>query len=379
MKGPRVLVVLNTDAAWSRGILQGFMATAHERGWELLHYHPNADLGWLAEEWTPAAALFGPELPAAKLARLESCPIVSVNADRSAQGIASVTLDEQRIGLLAFQHLRARGFRHVSSFRFESSPFAVARERAFFANAATAQLAVAPGWWRDGVVPPRSLEDPVGLLAWLRALPRPCGVFTCTDSWGRVVARYARAAGLRVPEDIALVGVDNDVVECELISPPLSSVAIPWRSLGEQAAALVQLALTGSDISRQQIVISPVDVVTRRSSDALAVDDPLTAQAVTWIRAHADVRLTVPMVARAVDCSRQRLERRFRAALGRTVQEEVRRAHVEAAKLILGSTHAALSEVAQRSGFTNAALLSTAFQRELGMPPGAYRREMQGG
>ena len=112
----------------------------------------------------------------------------------------------------------------------------------------------------------------------------------------------------------------------------------------------------------------------RRSSQVLAIDDELVAKAVTWTHAHADRRLTVPTVAKAVGSGRQRLERRFRAVLDRTVQEEIRRAHVELAKRLLVTTNVSVADVAKQSGFTNAALLSVAFQRELGMPPSAYRR-----
>jgi LacI family transcriptional regulator len=192
------------------------------------------------------------------------------------------------------------------------------------------------------------------------------------------VARYARAAGLRVPEDLSLVGVDNDIVECELITPPLSSVAVPWRSLGEETARLVKLLLAGQPVQRKRVTIAPVDVVTRRSSDAFAVADELVERAVAWIREHVLVRISVPAVARAVGSSRKRLERRFRAALGRTVQEEVRRARVELAKRLLCGTDDSLPRVAKESGFSSAALLSVAFRRELGMPPGAYRRRMAG-
>jgi LacI family transcriptional regulator len=181
-----------------------------------------------------------------------------------------------------------------------------------------------------------------------------------------------------VPEDVALVGADNDVLECELISPPLSSVMIPWQEVGRHAATLVRLALGRQSIAGRRMIVSPIDVAARRSSDALAVDDALVRQAVAWIKGHADRRLTVPMVARAVGGGRQRLERRFRKALDRTIQDEIRRAHVEAAKQWLATTNASMAEVASRSGFTNASLLSVAFQRELGMPPGTYRRRVQG-
>ncbi|MFZ5889482.1 MAG: substrate-binding domain-containing protein [Myxococcota bacterium] len=377
MSNPRVLVILDAGAAWSRGILLGFMSIAHERGWELLHYHASTDLDWLANEWAPAAAVVGPELRSTNLAQLPSCPVVFVNCDRSAEGLASACLDEAAVAALAVEHLRGRGLQHLTTFRFDDSPFAVARDAAFCERAIASGAQIAPGWWHEGAESPRQYEVPHALMKWLRELPKPCGLFTCADVWGRVVARYARAAGLRIPEDLALVGVDNDVVECELIVPALSSVAVPWRELGRKAADLVQLALGGTTISGQRSLVQPIDVQARRSSDVLAVTDELTAQAVAWIRAHADRRLTVPVVARAVASSSQRLERHFRSSLGRTVQEEIRRAHVEAAKHVLASTELGLPEVARRSGFSSAALLSVAFQRELGMPPGAYRRRMQ--
>ena len=191
------------------------------------------------------------------------------------------------------------------------------------------------------------------------------------------MARYARVAGLRVPEDIALVGVDNDTSECELMSPPLSSVPVPWTEVGQNAAKLVHRALSGKSLDAQRIVVSPLAVVARRSSDVLAVDDGLVSKAVAWIRANAERRLTVGMVVQTVKSGRQRLERAFRRVLDRTIQEEIRRSHVDVARRLLETTHVELKQIAQQSGFTNATLLNLAFQRELGMAPGAYRRRMQ--
>jgi LacI family transcriptional regulator len=372
----RVLVVLNTAAAWSRGILKGFMAAAHEHDWALLHYHQNVEMSWLAAEWTPTVAVVGPELPAEAVARLAPATLVSVNCDRSAEGIASVCLDEEAIARRALRHLLDTGLRHFSTFRFDAGPFADARERAFVAAAHAAGAQVSPGWGSAELNEPRS-EVPSAIVDWLRQLRKPCGIFTCTDSWGRVVARYVRAAGLRVPEDVALVGADNDVLECELISPPLSSVMIPWQELGRAAAQLVQLALSGKSIQAERRVLSPIAVMARRTSDIFAIQDPLVAKAVRWIRANAEQRLSVDMVAHAVGGGRKRLERRFRAALDRTVHDEIRRAHVDVAKTLLETTSHSLIQVAKDSGFRTAALLSVAFHRDMGMPPGLYRRRVQ--
>jgi len=366
--------MLSTSEGWSRGVLGGFMGAARENGWAVLHYHPSADLSWLAEQWSPTVAVIGPGAPASVPAL--ACPIVSVNVDRTPEGVASVLPDEAQVAELALRHLLDRRLEHLTTFRLDHSAFAITRERTFETLVASAQVPLAPAY-RPNPGDAQATEEPETLVAWLRALPRPCGIFACSDAWGRVVARYALAAGLRIPQEVALVGADNDVVECELIEPPLSSVAVPWRTLGEEAATLVGRALAGEDISGQRVIVPPVDVVARRSSDLLAVDDALVADAVAWIGSHAVGRLRVPMVARAVASSRQRLERRFRASLGRTILGEIRRARVEAAKGMLRTTDLELKDVARQTGFTTAALLNEAFQREVGMTPGVYRRRMK--
>jgi LacI family transcriptional regulator len=372
----RVLVLLDIRGGWSRGVLRGFMAAAEERNWLLLHYHPATDLSWLVREWSPAATVVGPEPGTEALSVLAPGALVSVVADRSAHGIPSVCIDEEAVAAQALEHLLSTGLRQMTTFRFGDSPFAVARERAFVGRARAMGVNIVPGWGCDERPLDRMGEDPTAIVEWMRGLPKPCGVFTCKDSWGRTVARYAQVAGVRVPEQLSMVGVDNDVLQCELMAPSLSSVMIPWQEVGQRAAAMVAGALGGRLEIGTRSVVSPTTVVARRSSEVLAIDDPLVEQAVRWIRAHADRRLTVPMVANAVGGGRQRLERRFRAVLDRTVLEEIRRAHVEAAKLLLATTSADLRHVAKQSGFATAGVLNGAFLREVGTTPGAYRRRV---
>ena len=376
--GPRVLVVLDTGSAWSRGVLRGFTDAARVQGWEVLHYHPSVELRWLVRVWQPRVVVLQHSLHRSAADALAASAIVSVNDDSGERGVASVCLDEAAIAKLAAQHLLGRGLRELTTFRFNDGPFALARERGFAAAVRSAGARLVPGWWRDDAVPPASFEDPAAITAWLSGLPRPCGVFACTDSWARVVARYARVAGLRIPEDIALIGVDNDSVECELELPPLSSVAVPWRSVGERAAELVVRALKRAASARERLVVAPVDVIARRSTDVTVIDDAIVARATAWIVERASQRLTLQAVARAASCSRQRLEQRFRAAIGRTVMQEVRRVRVDIAKRLLSTTNLALPQVARQSGFSSAALLSVAFRREMGTPPGAYRRRFRG-
>ncbi|MGC4068649.1 MAG: substrate-binding domain-containing protein [Polyangiaceae bacterium] len=215
------------------------------------------------------------------------------------------------------------------------------------------------------------------LVKWLAGLPKPCGLFACADSWTRVVARYCQVANLKIPEQLALVGVDNDVIDCEFAAPSLSSVAIPWRQVGASVAQLVGRALDDEDIGGSRLLIEPVDVVVRRSSEIFAVSDPVVRRAVEWIESQAGSRFSVPKVAKSVGVTRQTLERRFRAVLGRTVLQEVRRAHLQIAKRLLASTTYELSRVAKESGFASSSQLSVVFSKELGMPPGSYRRKLR--
>jgi LacI family transcriptional regulator len=372
-----VLVILNTGPGWSRGILRGFMTAAYERDWTPVHYHPPVNLDWLTRKFAPVAAVIGPELALESVAPLAPASVISVAVDRGSEGIASVCVDEEAIAALALEHLLATGLRHVTTARFDDSQFAIARERGFVEHARAAAIRVAVGWGSNEAGSTWRGEDPAAMAEWLLGLPRPCGIFTCTDGWARIVARCIRLAGLRVPEDFPLVGADNDIVECELLAPPLSSVMIPWQELGRNAATFVQLALAGKSIEGKRLVSAPIAVFARRSSNILAIDDALVAEAVSWIRRNADQRLTVPMVARAVGGGRQRLERRFRRVLDRTVVDEIRRVRVEVAKDLLQSTGADMPEIARRSGFRNAALLSVAFRRELGVPPSVYRRRLR--
>jgi LacI family transcriptional regulator, galactose operon repressor len=350
---------------------------AHEHGWNLLHYHPSADLDWLARAWAPVATVLGPEVRGPWPAALRSGIAVSVNADRTAEGVASVFVDDEQIANVALEHMRAKGLRQLTTFRFDESPFAVARESAFLKAARASGARVVEGWWIEGADPSRAHEDPAAMVSWLRELPKRCGVFACCDAWASVVARYARTADLRVPEDVSIVGVDNDAIECELTAPQLSSVVVPWQGVGQKAAQWVRLALSGESIAGGRFVVAPTHVMSRRSSDALAIEDAFVARAVHWVHQHSNRTLTVPSVARAVGTSRRRLERRFHAVLGRTVVQEIRRVRVEMAKRLLSTTGHDLAQIARLSGFTNAALLSVAFRRELGLPPGAYRRRLQ--
>jgi LacI family transcriptional regulator len=211
------------------------------------------------------------------------------------------------------------------------------------------------------------------LARWLSALPRPIGVFACDDDRGREVLEACKLADLRVPEDVAVVGVDNDQVFCELADPPLSSVALNAETAGYRAAALLDAMMHGRERKRRQIVVEALGVVTRRSTDIVAVDDDEITNALRFIRRQHGCNISVDRVAAEVGLSRRSLEKRFREVTGRTILEAVQLTRLERAKRLLRETTYPISKVAELAGFGSAGYFIQFFQKQVGKTPRKYR------
>jgi len=368
----RVRVMMDAAEGWVRRLLRGVNEIALERGWLLLLYSPRSNFRWLLREWAPSAVIVGPNQSLPLPAELSGRLVVGANADLSSERLPWVGVDDRGVAELAADHLLSKGLQHFATFSFEAGGWAGERRTRFKERITEAGGQCHSDGGLDAAKSgPRAEVE--SILGWLRELPTPCGVFACCDTWARVVASYCRGTGLRVPEDIALIGADDDPVECELTAPALSSVAIPWREMGREVAMVLRRGLDRK-LPAEPVLVRPTHVAGRRSSDVLAVDEPLVAAAVAWIHEHSDRQILVSDVVRAVKTYRQRLERRFRAVLGRSVMVEVRRSRVERAKRLLAMTDLSLPDVALKSGFTSASLLSVAFRRETHTTPGAFRR-----
>ncbi|HYO11064.1 MAG TPA: substrate-binding domain-containing protein [Tepidisphaeraceae bacterium] len=209
---------------------------------------------------------------------------------------------------------------------------------------------------------------------WLASLPRPVAVLAANDLWGFELVQAAREAGLHVPDDVAILGVDNDELLCEISHPPLSSIRIGGEQMGQAAVAAMERLLAGRPVAAEQPRVPPLGVVTRQSSDVLAVDDPEVAAALRHIRGHAFEGLSVKQLLDAVAVNRRTLERRFVKVLGHTPLEEIRRVRLERVKALL-QTDLPIHEVAARAGFASPEYLATSFLQSTGMTPSDYRRK----
>jgi LacI family transcriptional regulator len=215
------------------------------------------------------------------------------------------------------------------------------------------------------------------LKVWLSKLPRPVGVMACNDSRGQHVLDACRRVNLAVPEEVAVIGVDNDELICNLCDPQLSSVVVNARKIGFEAAQMLDLLMAKKKIPRDEILVEPIGIITRQSTDVLAIDNPEVATAVRFIREHACEGISVSELLTKVNMTRSVLERLFRKYLQRSPQQEIRLAQLKRVKELLAETELPLADIAQATGFKHNEYLSVLFKRELGITPGEYRRSVQ--
>jgi LacI family transcriptional regulator len=316
----------------------------------------------------------------ARLVRQSRLPAVGYGGGRGysldGTSVPYFSTNNRAIAALAAEHLLERGFRHFAYCGYARTPinrWSQEREAAFArcvrdrggSCAVFADRHRSPRRW---AALQRSMGD------WLRGLPKPVAVMAANDHRGRQLLEACRAHDLVVPDEVAVLGVDNDELLCRLSSPPLTSIEQGARGLGYAAAALLEDLMAGKPVRRKRRVIDPVGVVTRQSTDVLAVDDSAVARALSFIREHACERIKVPQVVAFTAISRSGLEARFRAVLGSTIRTAIRRVQLERARHLVTETSVPLKQVASDVGFRSVQHMTTLFKDAFGRTPARHRR-----
>jgi LacI family transcriptional regulator len=372
-------LVFDYSTGYCRGVLRGIKQFAEARPhWVLLPSVPElAAIGALAR--SNPNGFIGYVFKKGLVETIERLgkPWVNVCGVMPDPGIPWVGTDDVRIGQMAASHLLDRGIRHFG-FIGHSRHAGSERREAGFRSAIERAGYTLNCYHEHGA---QQFDSRVhrwalcpGFRSWVMSLPRPAGVSAFYDMWGLQLAEVCRDLGLRVPADVAIVGIGNDDLLCEMSRPSLSSVAVPAEQIGHEAAALLERLMAGSAPPEGPIMLPPLGVVTRQSSDVLAIGDLDVAAAVRFIRQRGHRPIRVGDVLREVPISRRALERKFRQVLNRGVSEEIRRVHVDRARALLAGTDLPMSALADHAGFSNATHLSVVFRQETGMTPTSYRR-----
>ena len=379
---PRVAVLVDTSTLWGRLVVRGIQEFAHRNGPWLTYIEPRGmeeltrvPAGWRGQG---VIARIGRPQMAAELRTL-GCPVVNVSGIELPRcRFPRVTTDLKASGRLAAEYFLARGYRHGAYISLSDLPYVSAQQQAFTAALAAAggSCAVYSVRAHHGAEPDWNLDlGKVG--AWLRDLPRPLGLLSWNASCSRDALYAAQMAGLLVPEDVAILSGTDDDLFCEFSHVPLSGIRPPAEQIGHQAALVLHRLMRGGRPPRRPLLLAPLGITTRQSTDTLALADPALVKAVNFIRANAGRRFGIDDVARHAGVSRRLLEGRFASQLRRTPVQEVQRVRLEKAKDLLYRTDLPIPDVAETSGFGSPEYFAYVFKRTQQCSPLRYRRTIR--
>ena len=377
---PHVALLIETSLGSGRDILRGVARYVLEHEpWALYHEPHGLEDSvpqWL-RRWNGDGIIARIQTRrVAQALAASGIPVVDVLGVVPALPFPLVHVDNVAIARMAAEHLLERGFRRFGFFGIEGENWSEQRYAGFCAAVAAVEPQVPIYRLPRDAKGRRSWERAENQVArWITALPKPAGILVCSDQRGSQFLEACRRAGVSVPNQLAVVSVDNDEPLCAVCLPPLSSIEPGHMNVGYQAAALLNDLLRGASPPRKAFALQPLETVTRLSSDTLSVADPRIRMALQLIRVQAPAGVRVDGIARQVGLSRSVLQRRFRALLHRSIHQEIVNVRIQRARELLTETGISLAAVAARAGFKHQEYLGAVFRARVGKTPAQVRAE----
>ena len=318
---------------------------------------------------------------AAQAALDTGLPVVNLSGWLRDAGLPRVMVDQEAVGRLAAEHLLGCGFQRFAYYGIKGVWYARQRGRGFIqrveAEGRQCSVLETPSRFSSRRSTGGWLQP---LEQWLKTLTTPVGLMAAFDVRATMVVDACARLGLRVPDDVAVVGVDNNDVTCELCQTPLSSVSRNPYLVGWEAAALLDRLMAGEPRPEQDVLVAPDAVVQRRSTDVLAIEDAKVAAAAQFVRRHVNEPFGIERLLPLVGVSRRWLTHRFKQCLGTTPYEFICQTRVQRAKeLLTGAETLPLGRIAEACGFTDTRRFRLVFERLTGITPAEYRRSHQAG
>lgn len=378
-KIPRVILLVESSRGSGRALLRGIANYAHYRGPWSFYWEPGGlEKAWPALRQIEADGIILRDVEKVDEALASGLPAVVIGHRQSEiPGLVNVVTDSEAIGQMGAEHLLQCGFKHFGFCGYSDNPL----EKTVWSEVRGKFFAARIR--KDGFAAPRRYalsktaedwpKERRALATWLGALPKPVGLMACNDDCGQQVVEACKLAGLSVPDQVGVIGVDNDEVVCGLTDPPLSSVAINFERAGYDAARALDKLMRGSRKLPPHIIAAAPHIVTRRSTDFVAADEFHLRRALQFVRDQGRSSISVNEVAQAAGLSRRALEKRFRVFLGRSILEEIRRVRTDHMARMLVETELPVTAIAGMLGFTDAHHFARYFRSGKQMTPLRYR------
>lgn len=379
-----VILLIPSAREFDRALRRGIVEYAHAHGPWVFHEEAPAYLQSVPvrqhlrnmSRWN-AHGIIALQSRLAEVKSLRVPQVVAVETRRLDPSICQVVCADVEIGRMGARTLAGLGLRHFAYCGLRGLRFSDDRGTGFCE-------ALLEAGYRAEVY--RSSKRNLGqswyaewqqLERWLESLAKPVGLLACNDDRARQIAECCRMKGIRVPDDVAILGVDNDEQICRSANPPLSSIALATERGGFEAAALLDAIMAGRRPKDRLVTVRPTHVVPRQSTDILAIEDPSLVRALRFVRENSNRNLRVTDLVAAAGVSRRALQDRFLKELGRTPTEEIHRCRVERIGRLLVETNMTIGEIAVACGFEIDAHVARFFSRRTGVTPLAYRKKMR--
>jgi len=375
MDSRRILVLISVRGGYYRNIIRGIYryAAAHG-GWTLQVVDPGGqkEAPNLSHYDGVIYCASNSQFTVADLAQSHK-PVVDSSNWFASEGVVTVTSDDEAAGVIAAEHLLSLGHTHFAFAGLPAGQYSRLRRQGFTARLARERIVVDSSTVYEGHrVNGVWINQSERTKAWLLALPKPCALLVCADHDALHVWQIANDAGISIPDELAIMGIDDDDLVCGLASPALTSVRMDGIGVGQAAAQALDWQIT-TGRSPPSRTLAPLGVTVRRSTDNAPIADAIVRAAVAWLRLHAAGKVRLASCARAVGISLRSLQAHFASTLGQGPAETLLALRLDHAARLLAETDLPLKAVALRSGFASSAYLCTVFARERKMTPGTWR------
>lgn len=328
---------------------------------ELLH---DLEPDGLITEWLP-------EITEAMLKL--GLPTVIADTDIIYPGVVSIDVDDSAVGRAAAEAFKQAGFRSFACLG-NGTPYSGQRIDGFLQAVDTPVFVHSEAAFQDARYSEHFVESSVALCRWLAALPKPVGIFAVHDPLGRFLCSTCQQMGIAVPEQVAVIGANNDELVCGLSYPMLSSVAIPWDAIGALVGESIQGLLNNVRPPSKPILVPPGGVMMRHSANHLAVDDPQLRRAMSYMSDRVQDPISVGQMCDELRVARRSLERKFKEFYRCTPWEMLCRLRVARAKQLLAQTNHPIGRISELCGFNDAERMAVVFKRVTGEAPSSFRK-----
>ena len=384
----KVMLMMETSRTYGRSIMRGISRYSRTHGrWILFHrppfyrvYKGRGDILKQISQMGVDGLILREQRTRKETEQILATGIPAVTSPYTEpfDGFVNIVSDDAAISKLAAEHLLHRGFKHFAFCGF-GQMYYWSRDRTASFRQRIAEAGFETHVYENEHPEPRRQlswdQEQAIVVDWLRTLPKPVGIMVCNDDRGQYVLEACLLGGLYVPEEVAVVGLGNDQLVCDLTTPPLSSVALSGEKAGYESAAVLDRLMERATAGGENVVVRPTEVVIRQSTNVFAIADRDVLGALKFIHQNAIQKpIQVEDVLKSVHLSRRTLYDRFAKILGRSVHEEIKRVRVEQLARLLVNTDWPLSRITADLGCSDAKNIARYFKQQKGMTPSQYRK-----